>query len=231
MILANLSYLARRSPSIPFSLGSLQKWMTAHVATGIGALLLALLHGAMAPRDTLGGHALWGLLFLVITGAIGRYFYSFVPRAANGRELALEDLQARLAALSSEWDSVGGDFAERVRMRIGEIVAAGRWEGSFLRRLVSLLSSQRKLRRVLATLRLDAREQGLAEDQVAELADVARRAHRTALMAAHYEELRALLASWRYFHRWVALLMVLLVAMHVVTALRYADLGLPGGKP
>lgn len=231
MILANLSYLARRSPAIPFTLGSLQKWMTAHVATGIGALLLALLHGAMAPRDTLGGHALWGLLFLVITGAIGRYFYSFVPRAANGRELALEDLQARLAALSSEWDSCRGDFAERVRLRIGEIVASGRWEGSFLRRLASLLSSQRKLRRVLTTLRLDARAEGLAESQVAELAEVARRAHRCALMAAHYEELRALLASWRYFHRWVALLMVLLVAMHVVTGLRYADLAFPGGQP
>jgi cytochrome b561 len=54
---------------------------------------------------------------------------------------------------------------------------------------------------------------------------LARQAHRTALAAAHYEDLRALLATWRYVHRWVALLMVLLVALHVVVALRFASLG------
>ena len=42
-------------------------------------------------------------------------------------------------------------------------------------------------------------------------------------MAAHYEELRALMASWRYLHRWVALYMVLIVALHVIAALRYAS--------
>ena len=47
------------------------------------------------------------------------------------------------------------------------------------------------------------------------------RAHRTALMAAPYEDLRALAGSWRWVHRWMALLMVLLVVLHVVYALAY----------
>jgi len=51
-----------------------------------------------------------------------------------------------------------------------------------------------------------------------------RTAQRTALAAAHFEDLRGLLASWRYLHRWVALLMVLLVVAHVFTALRYASI-------
>jgi cytochrome b561 len=60
---------------------------------------------------------------------------------------------------------------------------------------------------------------------------LARRAHRAATAAAHYEELRTLLTSWRYLHRWIALLMVLLVALHVATALRYSRaLGLGGGS-
>jgi hypothetical protein len=54
--------------------------------------------------------------------------------------------------------------------------------------------------------------------------DLARRAHRAGWMAAHYEDLRALLSSWRYLHRWVALLMVLLLTWHVITALRYANI-------
>ena len=98
LIGANLAYLLRRAsrPRFPvYRLGSLQAWMTSHVATGILAFLCALLHSAMAPRDTNGGHALWALAFLLVTGAIGRYFYSWVPRAANGRELELGRGQAQ----------------------------------------------------------------------------------------------------------------------------------------
>ena len=104
MIVANLAYLLRRSPAIKFRLGSLQLWMTSHVATGILALLLAMLHGAMSPRDTPGGHAFWALAVLLVTGAIGRYFYSYVPRAANGRELELAEFKNRLGRMSEEWD-------------------------------------------------------------------------------------------------------------------------------
>ena len=71
-------------------------------------------------------------------------------------------------------------------------------------------------------MREQGRADGVPPDQLRGILALARRAHRTALMASHYEDLRGLLASWRYLHRWVALLMVLLVAFHVITALRYA---------
>jgi hypothetical protein len=44
------------------------------------------------------------------------------------------------------------------------------------------------------------------------------------LAAAHFAEVRAVLGSWRYLHRWLALLMVLLTGVHVYTAIRFADL-------
>ena len=73
--------------------------MTSHVATGILAFLLATLHAAMAPRHTVGGHACGRSAFLLVTGAIGRYFYAYVPRAANGRELELDEVKTRLEPL------------------------------------------------------------------------------------------------------------------------------------
>jgi len=36
---------------------------------------------------------------------------------------------------------------------------------------------------------------------------------------------RALLNGWRYLHRWVAALMVLLVVLHVIYALTYGTFG------
>jgi thioredoxin reductase/ferredoxin len=225
LIVCNLVYLARRGEAFRLRWGSLQRWMSAHVVTGVLALLAALVHGAMAPRSTVGGHALAALAVLVATGAIGRYFYAFVPRAANGRELALEELHARLATLSAEWDRGNREFGERVRNAVGELTASGRWNGTFLHRLVALITSQRGLRATIERLQREGREQGLPRDQLEELGVLARRAHRSALMAAHYEDLRALMASWRYFHRWVALFMVLILVLHIVAALRYASMG------
>ena len=132
LIFVNLCYLLRRNwfDWIP---GSLTAWMTSHVVTGIVILLLVLLHSAMSPRQTVGGHAFAALGFLVITGAIGRYFYSFVPRAANGKELALEELNDQVAAESTEWDRFGRAFGDETRQEIHALVSAGRWKGSFRR--------------------------------------------------------------------------------------------------
>ncbi len=229
LILTNLTYLIRRRPTSPIRWGSLRSWMTSHVATGILSLVLALAHSAFDPRDTVGGHALILLVVLVSTGAIGRYFYAYVPRAANGRELALEEIHASLAALSSEWDQGQRGFGEKARLEVQRLVDTPRWRASFFARLAALLRSQRELRACLARLAASASLEGLPEPQIDEMIALARRAHRASLMAAHYEDLRALLASWRYIHRWVALLTVLLLAWHVWSALRFADL--PLGSP
>ena len=223
-VLANLAYLARRSQRFAWIPGSLQRWMTAHVATGIGALLLALVHSAMAPGDTVGGHAFAALCVLVATGAVGRYLYSFVPRAANGRELELSEVEGAFAALSSEWDRENRSFGEELRAEI-ERLGRVRWQRSFPRRLASLVASHRAIGGAIARLRAQGLAEGVPAEQVDAIAALARRAQRTALAAAHFEEVRALLATWRWIHRWVALAMVLLVVIHVVTALRYGRFG------
>jgi len=225
LILVNLAYLLRRGEYLGVRLFSLQRWMTSHVVTGVLALLFALVHAGMAPRATVGGHALAALAVLVVTGAIGRYLYAFVPRAANGRELELEEVQTRLAQLAGDWDRENPRFGERVRLRVQELVAAGHWRGKLPRRLKALLTSQRELRRALAELATSGRAEGVPDTQLRETLELAARAHRASLAAAHFEDLRALMGSWRYLHRWVALYMVLIVVLHIFVALRYASLG------
>lgn len=224
LIATNLAYLPRRAQGVPFRFGSLRKWMSAHVLSGILALLAVIAHSAMQPKNTVGGHAIAGLAFLVATGAVGRYFYSFVPHAANGRELQLDEVRARLAGLTAEWDRDKTDFADRVRRDVERLVQSGQWEAGFFRRVLLLVTGERRLSRELHRIQDEAQREGLADDQIAELVLLARRAHREALVAAHFEDLRGLIASWRYFHRWVALLMVALVVVHIVTALQYGSL-------
>jgi dihydropyrimidine dehydrogenase (NAD+) subunit PreT len=221
LIGVNLLYLLRRSPRVRFNVGSLQGWMTSHVATGILALLCATLHGAMQPRETVGGHAFWALAALLVTGAIGRYFYAYVPRAANGRELELAEVKALLGRASEQWEQGQRRFRARAREEVDLLIERRQWRGTLAGRALALCGVQLDLRRALRRLAAEGRREGVAEDQIAETMALARRAHRTALMAAHYEDLRAVLNTWRYLHRWFAVLMVVLVVLHVLYALTY----------
>jgi hypothetical protein len=204
--------------------------MTSHVVTGLLALVLATLHAAMAPRDTVGGHALLALLVLTVTGAIGRYFYAYVPRAANGRELELDEVRSELERLGAAWDDGQRAFATRVRAALAELIERDQWRGSFAGRVSALLTGQLRLRRVLAALEREGRAQGLPAERVSATLRLARSAHGKALAAAHLEDLRAVLGTWRYLHRWVAALMVFLLVLHVANALTYGTF-LGGGRP
>jgi thioredoxin reductase/Pyruvate/2-oxoacid:ferredoxin oxidoreductase delta subunit len=223
LVVVNLLYLVRRSPKFTFARGSLRAWMTSHVATGILALLCATLHAAMAPGNTVGGRAYWALAVLLVTGAVGRYLYAYVPRAANGRELELAEVRKRLGRVSDEWDRGRIQFAERARHVVEELIGRIQWRASLPGRVLALIGVQRGLHRALDELRSRGRAEGVAEDQIEEVLALARRAHGTALMTAHFEDLRALAGSWRYLHRWAAVLMVLLVVLHVAFALMYGS--------
>jgi thioredoxin reductase len=227
LVAANFLYLARRAGW--WSLGSLRGWMTSHVATGVLAVLFATLHGAMDPRDTVGGHALLALALLLVTGAIGRYFYAWVPRAANGRELVLEEVRGELEHLGASWSTGQQAFVRRARAAVDELVAARQWRATFLGRVAGLLGGQRALRRALETLAREGRASGLAPDELAPVLTLARTAYRTATAAGHLEDLRALLSSWRWLHRWVAVLMVALLVLHVIYSLSYTSI-LRGGS-
>ncbi|MEL6905014.1 MAG: NAD(P)-binding domain-containing protein [Planctomycetota bacterium] len=229
LVAANLLYLVRRSPRVVARLaglpiGSLKGWMTSHVATGVLAFLLALLHAAMAPRNTVGSHALWALLALLVTGAIGRYFYAWLPRAANGEELDLDGVKRRLDALAGDWDREHRAFGAEAQARVLERVRTRQWGTGFFGRVVGLVRGDEERKELVVELRASGAAQGLSPDQVAGVVALAEQAWRSASRAAHLEDARALLGTWRYLHRWIAALMVALAVLHIGHVLFYGGL-------
>lgn len=216
-VAGNLAYLLRRNQWLGVRFGQLSTWMTSHVATGVMAALFALLHAAMAPRQTAGGYAFWAMMVLVGTGAIGRWFYAWLPRSANGRELELAALRERVAAASA---AIGHEaFARDCRDRVHSLIERRQWRSTWIGRLVALVGLQWELWFLLRRLRRAGRAAGVGADALEAVLGAARDAHRAALALAHLEDLRALLSTWRWLHRWVALFMVLILAVHVATAL------------
>jgi dihydropyrimidine dehydrogenase (NAD+) subunit PreT len=223
----NLCYLLRRRPVGRWLPGSLRAWMNVHVLSGLAAVLLAGLHSGFTVRDSSGGHALLAMLVVVAAGAVGRWLYAFVPRAQNGRQQELEELGGQVAAIAGEWDRNGRGFGSDVRQEVERLVADARLGDGFVARVRGLLRSQWQLVRALRRVRRAAAAAGVPATEVTRLVALARRSHRVALQLVHFDEVRGLLATWRWLHRWLALLLLLLLAVHVATALRFG--GVLGG--
>lgn len=226
-VVANLAYLLRRQQWWGVRFGSLASWLDVHIATGVVAVLSATLHAALSPRATPGGFALWGLVLLAATGAIGRWFYAWLPRNANGRELELATLRQQLAAAHA--GRAAGGFAATARAETLALIDRRQWRATLPGRALALLGLTWDLWRTARRIRRQGAASGAEPAAVAEAIAAARAAHGAAVAVAHLEDLRALLSTWRWLHRWLALLMVLLVVVHVTVAILHGVFARGGG--
>ena len=225
LICLNLLYLLRRSRIGEWISGTLQYWLSLHMVTGLVAMILLMLHSGMVIRNNSGGHAFIGVIILVITGGIGRYIYSYIPKAANGQETVSEDAKDQMQVLLAEWDQASRPWGQQIQQELDALIQEGLWDKPAYSRAISLLTSRFHLGRSLRRLAGLGRAQGLADTQIDQILGLAKRLHKTALMASNLEGIRGLLSSWRFLHRWIALGMVLLAIIHIVTALRFAHFG------
>jgi dihydropyrimidine dehydrogenase (NAD+) subunit PreT len=208
----NLGYLLRKRLARTTWLGGLRAWMGFHVATGLLGTTLILVHAAFLPKSSLGILASASLAVVVATGLIGRYLYGLVPRSLSGRELEREELRRRLEENRARLLESGFDAALLERPRIDPALA----RRSPLARVVRVLAGDREIRRGFAQLRRHLKSDALLP--------VARRYARDEQWLARYAEARALLGAWRFFHRWLAIAMLCVVAFHILVALRFGGI-------
>lgn len=227
LVVANLGYLVRRRLVARRWLGSLRTWMDFHVASGIVAAVLVVLHAGFAVRSALGTIAASAFGIVVAAGIVGRYIYARVPRSLEGRELHIEEVEARFAEHCERLDLRG------VALDGNALARAPRGRGR-IATLVAILFGDRELARARRdTLRrLDAADGApLGRPDRRALRRMIRALFREAGWIRRYHQLRSLMAAWRFLHRWLALVMLGTVAFHVWIALRYGDLRLPGVRP
>jgi len=209
LLLFNLSYLVRKNFARA-RVGSLRAWMALHVASGLAGTALIVLHSAMLPRSPVGLLALAGLLVVVVTGLVGRYIYAHLPRSPEGLELRLEDARQQLAQHRARLEYTGVDA--------GILDAPPRTklpESGLLVSLWRLVAGDRAARNHFRRVR--ARLPSAA-------VPLARRYCHERDTLARLAELRALMGSWRFLHRWLAIAMMVLAAVHIALAVLFGDL-------
>ncbi len=221
----NLLYLIKRTTKLGRWIpGSLRLWLGTHVFSGVASILFVLVHAGFSMRHSVGGHALGALIIVIVAGGLGRYLYAFMPHAANGAELSLEEIRIRMRALTGDWDRLDRGFGSTARKEIESLIQTVRWRAGLHVRIGRLIASQVRLRRALKRIRISGQAEDIPPREVRRVILLARKAFRMNLLVQHYEEIRSVLSSWRYIHRWLALMMVSLAVVHIITALRYATL-------
>ena len=228
LFVLNLGYLIRKRLINIRWLGSLRTWMSFHVVTGLIGGTLILLHAAFAPSSALGILALVALAITLVSGVVGRYIYAKVPRSLEGRELELEQVRERLHACRHELEDIGVS-EEWLRPR-SQPPESDHHKG-LLARLRTVLGGDRQSRRDYRQLRRNILGSMDLSASAGHILPLARTYCRHQQWLIRYHELRHLLASWRFFHRWLAIVMLAVVAFHIGLAVRFGDMWIMGGTP
>lgn len=218
LVAMNLLYLVRRRLAnvLPPWIGSMQSWLHAHAFTGLTGSLLVLFHSAFQLRTPIATLTSASLGIVVVTGLVGLYLYALVPKAG------LRPLEGRLAEIAVHMPGVSRSVTEFVQAcpatelpgdasLARALFTIPRWAGDARARRRGVAAAMRSDKLFRALEHTDRR---LARSFVAELSDLA---------AAEVDTLAgsALLRSWRSLHRFLAILMLVSVSLHIAVAWYY----------
>jgi hypothetical protein len=214
MMLSTETLYTLRKRSRRFTWGRMSVWLKVHIFTGIVGPCLVFLHTGWR------FHGLAGVLTLltvviVVSGFIGRYIFTAIPRSLDGREIALGDLEARIARTSKELESLGVGRLRDAAQRISDEAVPRGW------RLVLGRHYYRwRLRRRLRRLAGKARGEKRATSE--RLVRLLLERYRLRVQAASLVVARRLLALWHIVHIPIGGALFTLAFIHIVGAIYYA---------
>ena len=195
--------------------GVLARWLNAHVLAALGLPLLVAVHAAWRFGGVIG-LGFWSMMLVWLSGIVGRYLYSHIPRSRAGVELTMDEIAARRTALLEQIARQSGLPRATIEATLGP-AATGSGPpgllGTFRRMIVddfARSAAERRLRRLLA-------RGGRRADRVT-IRSVLRLARQEVALEQQVRMLDATQRVFRYWHvlhRPVALAALVAVLVHV----------------
>jgi hypothetical protein len=143
MLLTETLYsLRKRAVRRPW--GTMRSWLQFHIFTGIVGPYLVFLHAAWEFQGLAGALTLMTGV-VVLSGFVGRYIYTAVPRTAEGVMIEAQALQGQLTEVRAQAEGLAA-----ARGRSAETERASRLAHDRLRQLERQVGALRWARRMLA---------------------------------------------------------------------------------
>lgn len=224
LMLATETLYSLRKRARGRAFGRLSTWLQWHIVMGIVGSYMVLLHTAWQFNGLAGVVTLLTAV-VVISGFVGRYIYTAIPRTVDGAELSLAELEARREAISAELAEVArqsGEAASAVGDTNALLAASLHPSNSAIGIVFGRFFTERRERAALhkAMARLNMLGGDVAQ-QALQLLDEQTRLRRqlSSLTAA-----RRLLALWHTVHVPIGVSLFILAFIHLGGALYYATL-------
>lgn len=209
--------LRKRSRSARW--GRMSSWLRFHIFTGLVGPYLVLLHTSWK-FNGLAGIVTALMIVVVLSGVVGRYIYTAVPRTADGAVVEAAELEQQIAVAEADlqrWLAGRPEADQRLVQRMTAVPAAGgpllvlgrtflEWEYR--------LAWRRERRRMGALERAQAREL----DRLLRLRRSLRRQVASLALA------RRMLATWHAVHIPIGMVLFTAAFVHIGAAIYYATL-------
>lgn len=204
--------------------GRMSSWLNFHIFTGLVGPYMVLLHSSWK-FNGLAGVVMLLTVIIVLSGFVGRYFYTAVPRTVDGIALDagaiehhLQQIDTELQRRLSQQSAAAQDFVNRL---VRPILDSLRSQGAFMPLITNPIGEFTfRLRWWTEKSRLDAgtRRQLASVERLIQQRLSLNRQVRT--LAAS----RRLLALWHAVHIPIGMALFTAAFVHIIAAIYYATL-------
>ena len=196
--------------------GRMSQWLNFHIFTGIVGPYMVLLHTSWK-FNGIAGITFFLTVIIVVSGFIGRYIYTAIPRSAEGVVLEVDQIQDQL-------DRVHADIEARIANRPELAAAAAGRLASIDQHAMELTGHRISWRKRLSWWWDRRRADPALREQMEQIDSLLQRQAALQRQIASLATARRLLALWHTIHLPIGLALFSAAFIHIFAAVYYATL-------
>ncbi len=211
--------LRKRSRSARW--GRMSEWLNFHIFTGIVGPYMVLLHSSWK-FNGLAGVVMLLTVLVVISGFVGRYIYTAVPRTADGIEIEASVLEEQIAFTDLELQRALESSDVSLKGLVQQLAVSARAPAGQAALVIGRAPSDWNYR--LQWWLGKARLQGEARRQAEQLERLLKRRRLLQRQVISLAIARRLLALWHAVHVPIGMVLFTAAFIHIIAAIYYATL-------
>lgn len=219
MLMTEILYSIRKR-SRKAKWGRMSQWLNFHIYTGLVGPYLVLLHTSWK-FNGLAGFTLFLTVVIVISGFIGRYIYTAIPRSTDGVELEINQIDVQVVEIQSKLSMLlegNQQLSSLVSKMFGLTLDGEKQYSNYVKR-----SSEN----IMERFRWRAAEKSLppeSQDQLKELRQLLNRQSELNRQKSSLALMRRMFSLWHTIHIPIGMVLFTAAFIHIIAAIYYATL-------
>jgi hypothetical protein len=211
--------LRKRSRSARW--GRMADWLDFHIFTGLVGPYLVLLHSSWK-FNGLAGVVMLLTVIIVVSGFVGRYIYTAVPRTADGVEVEASQVEAFIRQADQELQRWLETRPPEIRQQVQMLAQPGQSSGNALWDLLlrPLDELNERIRWWSIRSQLDAQ----TRQQISQLEKLLRQRQNLNRQIRTLAVARRLMSLWHTVHIPIGMALFTAAFIHIIAAIYYATL-------